>query len=123
MDIPDIHAVSAATNLLAAAIDARILHERNYGPRFKDVTGMDPLNIDPYTVTWNRVVDVNDRELRQIVMGLGGKTDGVPRQGGFDISVASEVMAILALTTTLKDMRERFSRIVIGQNRKPKFLY
>jgi len=114
----DIHAVSAATNLLAAAIDARILHERNYGPRFKDVTGLDPLNIDPYTITWNRVVDVNDRELRQIVLGLGSKTDGVPRQGGFDISVASEVMAILALTTTLKDMRERFSRIVIGQNTK-----
>jgi methylenetetrahydrofolate dehydrogenase (NADP+)/methenyltetrahydrofolate cyclohydrolase/formyltetrahydrofolate synthetase len=112
----DIHAVSAATNLLAAAIDARMLHERNYGSRFKEVTGMDPLNINPYSITWNRVVDVNDRELRQVVLGLGSKTDGVPRQGGFDISVASEVMAILALTTSLKDMRERLSRIVIGQN-------
>ena len=56
----DIHAVTAATNLLAAAIDARLLHERNYGSRFKDVTGLDPLNIDPYTITWKRVVDAND---------------------------------------------------------------
>lgn len=112
----DIHAVSAATNLLAAAIDARIMHERNYGERFKKVTGLDPLNIDPYTITWNRVVDVNDRELRKIVVGLGQKVDGFPRETGFDISVASEVMAILALTTGLKDMRARLARIVIGQN-------
>jgi methylenetetrahydrofolate dehydrogenase (NADP+)/methenyltetrahydrofolate cyclohydrolase/formyltetrahydrofolate synthetase/formate--tetrahydrofolate ligase len=112
----DIHAVSAANNLLAAAIDARLLHERNYGPRFKDVTGLDPLNIDPYAITWNRVMDVNDRSLRNIVVGLGKKEDGYPREAGFDIAVASEVMAILALTTSLKDMRERLGRIVIGQN-------
>jgi methylenetetrahydrofolate dehydrogenase (NADP+)/methenyltetrahydrofolate cyclohydrolase/formyltetrahydrofolate synthetase/formate--tetrahydrofolate ligase len=112
----DIHAVTAANNLLAAAIDARIMHERSYGPRFKQVTGLDSLDIDPYTITWNRVLDVNDRELRNIVMGLGTKSDGYPRQGGFDISVASEVMAILALTTSLKDMRERLSRIVVGQS-------
>jgi methylenetetrahydrofolate dehydrogenase (NADP+)/methenyltetrahydrofolate cyclohydrolase/formyltetrahydrofolate synthetase/formate--tetrahydrofolate ligase len=112
----DIHAVSAANNLLAAAIDARMLHERNYGERFKTVTGLDRLNINPYSVTWNRVVDVNDRELRKVVLGLGAKVDGYPREGGFDISVASEVMAILALTTGLKDMRERLARIVIGQN-------
>jgi methylenetetrahydrofolate dehydrogenase (NADP+)/methenyltetrahydrofolate cyclohydrolase/formyltetrahydrofolate synthetase len=112
----DIHAVSAATNLLAAAIDARIMHERNYGERFTKVTGLEPLNIDPYTITWNRVVDVNDRELRKIVVGLGQKVDGYPRESGFDISVASEVMAILALTTSLKDMRARLARIVIGQN-------
>jgi methylenetetrahydrofolate dehydrogenase (NADP+)/methenyltetrahydrofolate cyclohydrolase/formyltetrahydrofolate synthetase len=112
----DIHAVSAANNLLAAAIDARIMHERNYGPRFKQITGLDPLGIDPYSVTWNRVVDVNDRELRKVVAGLGAKVDGVPREIGFDIAVASEVMAILALTTGLKDMRQRFGRIVIGQN-------
>jgi len=112
----DIHAVSAANNLLAAAIDARMLHERNYGERFKTVTGLDPVNINPYSITWNRVVDVNDRELRKVVLGLGGKVDGYPREGGFDISVASEVMAILALTTGLKDMRERLGRIVIGQN-------
>ena len=112
----DIHAVSAANNLLAAAIDARMLHERNYGERFKEVTGLEPLNINPYTITWNRVVDVNDRELRKVVLGLGTKADGFPREGGFDISVASEVMAILALTTSLKDMRQRLGRIVIGQN-------
>lgn len=112
----DIHAVSAATNLLAAAIDARMMHERNYGERFTKVTGLEPLNIDPYTITWNRVVDVNDRELRRVVLGLGEKVDGFPRQAGFDISVASEVMAILALTTSLKDMRARLARIVIGQN-------
>ena len=112
----DIHAVSAANNLLAAAIDARMLHERNYGERFKTVTGLDPLNINPYSITWNRVVDVNDRELRKVVLGLGTRVDGYPREGGFDISVASEVMAILALTTGLKDMRERLGRIVIGQN-------
>jgi methylenetetrahydrofolate dehydrogenase (NADP+)/methenyltetrahydrofolate cyclohydrolase/formyltetrahydrofolate synthetase/formate--tetrahydrofolate ligase len=112
----DIHAVSAANNLLAAAIDARIMHERNYGERFTKVTGLDPLNINPYSITWNRVVDVNDRELRKVVIGLGARVDGYPRESGFDISVASEVMAILALTTGLKDMRERLARIVIGQN-------
>jgi methylenetetrahydrofolate dehydrogenase (NADP+) / methenyltetrahydrofolate cyclohydrolase / formyltetrahydrofolate synthetase len=112
----DIHAVTAATNLLAAAIDARLLHERNYGARFKEVTGLEPLNIDPYTITWKRVVDTNDRSLRSIVVGLGAKDDGVPRQTGYDIAVASEVMAILALSTSLKDMRERLGRIVIGQN-------
>ena len=112
----DIHAVTAATNLLAAAIDARLLHERNYGARFKEVTGLDPLNIDPYTITWKRVADVNDRALRSIVVGLGAKDDGVPRETGYDIAVASEVMAILALTTSLKDMRARLGRIVIGQN-------
>jgi methylenetetrahydrofolate dehydrogenase (NADP+)/methenyltetrahydrofolate cyclohydrolase/formyltetrahydrofolate synthetase/formate--tetrahydrofolate ligase len=112
----DIHAVSAANNLLAAAIDARMLHERNYGERFKTVTGLDRLNINPYSVTWNRVLDVNDRELRKVVLGLGTRVDGFPREGGFDISVASEVMAILALTTGLKDMRARLGRIVIGQN-------
>jgi methylenetetrahydrofolate dehydrogenase (NADP+)/methenyltetrahydrofolate cyclohydrolase/formyltetrahydrofolate synthetase/formate--tetrahydrofolate ligase len=112
----DIHAVSAANNLLAAAIDARMLHERNYGERFKTVTGLDPLNINPYSITWNRVLDVNDRELRKVVIGLGARVDGYPRESGFDISVASEVMAILALTTGLKDMRERLGRIVIGQN-------
>jgi methylenetetrahydrofolate dehydrogenase (NADP+) / methenyltetrahydrofolate cyclohydrolase / formyltetrahydrofolate synthetase len=112
----DIHAVTAANNLLAAAIDARLLHERNYGARFKDVTGLDPLNIDPYTITWKRVADTNDRSLRSVVVGLGAKDDGVPRQTGYDIAVASEVMAILALTTSLQDMRQRLGRIVIGQN-------
>jgi methylenetetrahydrofolate dehydrogenase (NADP+)/methenyltetrahydrofolate cyclohydrolase/formyltetrahydrofolate synthetase len=112
----DIHAVSAANNLLAAAIDARMMHERNYGERFKTVTGLERLNINPYSITWNRVVDVNDRELRKVVLGLGDRVDGFPREAGFDIAVASEVMAILALTTGLKDMRARLARIVIGQN-------
>ncbi len=98
----DIHAVTAANNLLAAMIDNRLLRGN-------------PLNIDVDSITWKRVLDVNDRALRDIVIGLGGRVEGgVPRQTGFDIAVASEVMAILALTASLKDMRERFGRIVIG---------
>jgi formate--tetrahydrofolate ligase len=98
----DIHAVSAANNLLAAMID-------------NDLMRSNPLNIDPFSITWKRVVDTNDRALRKIIIGLGGKLEGgVPRETGFDITVASEVMAILALTTSLKDMRERFGRIVVG---------
>ncbi len=100
----DIHAVTAANNLLAAMIDNHIYQGNE-------------LDIDPYSITWRRVLDVNDRELRNIVAGLGAKTDGRPRQTGFDISVASEVMAILALTTSLRDMRERFGRITIGATR------
>ena len=99
----DIHAVTAANNLLAAMIDNHIYQGNSLG-------------IDPYSITWRRVLDVNDRELRNIVAGLGDKTDGRPRAGGFDISVASEVMAILALTTGLADMRARLGRIVIGQS-------
>jgi formate--tetrahydrofolate ligase len=98
----DIHAVSAANNLLAAMIDNELMRGN-------------PLNIDPYSITWKRVLDTNDRALRKIIIGLGGKSEGgVPRETGFDITVASEVMAILALTTSLKDMRERFGRIVVG---------
>ncbi|MBX3064369.1 MAG: formate--tetrahydrofolate ligase [Anaerolineae bacterium] len=98
----DIHAVTAANNLLAAMIDNKLLRGN-------------PLNIDPDTITWKRVLDVNDRALRNIVIGLGGRAEGgIPRETGFDIAVASEVMAILALTTSLEDMRERFGRIVIG---------
>jgi len=103
----DIHAVGIAHNLLAAAIDAHILHGNK-------------LNIDPFSIMWNRVVDVNDRALRKIVIGLGGKENGYPRETGFDITVASEVMAILALTTGLKDLRERLGRIVIGMTKAPK---
>lgn len=105
----DIHAVTAANNLLAAMIDNKLMRGN-------------PLNIDPYSITWKRVMDVNDRALRNIVIGLGGKFDGgVPRETGFDIAVASEVMAILALTTSLQDMRERMGKIVIGSTnaRKP----
>lgn len=97
----DVHAVSVAHNLLSAFIDASFVHGN-------------PLNIDPFSITWRRVVDVSDRALRDIVIGLGGKTNGFPRQSGYDISVASEVMAILALATSIKDLRERLGRIIIG---------
>ena len=101
----DIHAVAAANNLLAAMIDNRLLRGN-------------PLDIDPDSITWRRVVDMNDRALRNIVLGMGGKWNGMLRETGFDIAVASEVMAILAVTTSLQDMRERFARIVIGLNSK-----
>lgn len=97
----DVHAVGVAHNLLAAFLDAHIMHGND-------------LNIDPYSITLNRVVDVNDRVLRNIVVGLGGKVNGIPRETGYDITVASEVMAILALTTSLKDLRKRLARMVIG---------
>jgi len=97
----DIHAVGAANNLLAAAIDASIWHKN-------------PLNIDPYSISWRRVVDMNDNFLRNIVGGLGTKNDGRPRQTGFDIAVASEVMAILALSSDLQDLRKRLGRIQVA---------
>jgi len=97
----DTHAVALAHNLLAAFLDASLLHGN-------------PLNIDPLTITWPRVVDVSDRALRKVVIGLGGSENGIPRETGFDIAVASEVMAVLALTTGLKDLRERLGRIVVG---------
>jgi formyltetrahydrofolate synthetase len=99
----DTHAVALAHNLLAAFIDNHIYHGN-------------ALRIDPFTISWPRVVDVSDRALRKIVIGLGGKDNGIPRESGFDIAVASEVMAILALTTGLRDLRERLGRIVIGYN-------
>ncbi len=111
----DIHAIGAAHNLIAAAIDARMLHEaRN---RAWDETGLPRLDIDPYTITWNRVVDVNDRALRHVVIGLGGRWDGIPRETGFDITVASELMAILALAQDLRDLRARIGRIVVAYSR------
>ncbi len=110
----DLHAISVAHNLCAAAIDARIYHESRWSDKFFESRGMRKLHIDPYSITWNRVVDMNDRALRQILVGLGEKGDGPMRQAGFDITVASELMAILALTTSLQDMRERIGRIVIG---------
>jgi len=116
----DIHAVSATHNLLAAAIDARILHEDQLSDKRLERLGLKRLNIDPYSLTWNRVVDINDRALRNVLIGLGSKEDGRPRQSGFDIAVASEVMAILALTTDLKDLRERLGRIVIGTSKRGK---
>jgi formate--tetrahydrofolate ligase len=98
----DNHAVTAAHNLLAAIIDNHVHHNDDF------------FNVDRHTVTWRRVLDVNDRSLRNIVAGLGERGDGVPRQTGFDITPASEVMAILALATSLQDLRKRLGRIVIG---------
>jgi formate--tetrahydrofolate ligase len=97
----DIHAVGVAHNLLAAYLDNHLQKGNKMG-------------IDPFSIMWNRVVDVSDRALRNIIIGLGGKSDGVPRESGFDITVASEIMAILALTTSLKDLRERLGRIVVA---------
>jgi formyltetrahydrofolate synthetase len=113
----DIHAVGAAHNLLAAAIDARIMHEDTLNDDKLKARGLKRLSIDPYSLTWNRVVDVNDRALRNVIVGLGTKWDGRPRQSGFDITVASEVMAVLALTTGVQDLRKRLGRIVIGTDK------
>ncbi len=97
----DLHAVTAANNLLAAMVDN---HLQQGNAR----------NIDPRGITWRRVLDVNDRSLRNIVSGLGTREDGTPRETGFDITAASEVMAVLALATSLQDLRARFGRIVVG---------
>jgi len=122
----DIHAITAAHNLVSAAIDARWYHEDRLNDDQLAEIGLKRIGIDPFNITWNRVMDVNDRALRSIVLGLGGKLDGRPRQGGFDITVASEIMAILALTnghdylSALKDLRERSGKIVIGQSKDKK---
>lgn len=97
----DLHAVGTAHNLLSAMLDAHI-HKGN------------ELNIDLRKVTWPRVVDMNDRALRNIVVGLGGASNGFPRETGFDITVASEVMACLCLATDIQDLKERFKRIIVG---------
>ncbi|WFD26649.1 hypothetical protein MNAN1_001632 [Malassezia nana] len=151
----DNHAVTAANNLLAAAIDTRMFHEATQSdaalydrlaPRQKDVRKFSPimikrlkklgidktdpdalteeerrrfarLDIDPDTITWHRVVDTNDRYLRQITVGQAPTEKGITRKTGFDIAVASECMAVLALSRDLKDMRERLGNMVIGSNR------
>jgi methylenetetrahydrofolate dehydrogenase (NADP+)/methenyltetrahydrofolate cyclohydrolase/formyltetrahydrofolate synthetase len=148
----DIHAVGAANNLLAAAIDARILHEdrrsderlrkllcpddtfapwmyvrlKKLGIKADKPSDLSPedlhrfirLDIDPYSITLNRVIDVNDRAIRNVVLGLGTSGDGRPRMTGFDITVASEVMAILMMASSLKDLRARVGRMVIGTDKK-----
>ncbi|MFA9430372.1 formate--tetrahydrofolate ligase [Egicoccus sp. AB-alg2] len=98
----DMHAVTAAHNLLAAMIDNHVHHSDDF------------FHVDRHSITWRRVLDVNDRALRNIITGLGTRTDGVIRETGFDITAASEVMAVLALATSLRDLRERMGRIVIG---------
>jgi methylenetetrahydrofolate dehydrogenase (NADP+)/methenyltetrahydrofolate cyclohydrolase/formyltetrahydrofolate synthetase len=144
----DIHAVGAAHNLLAAAIDNRLAKEARWSTDYlakalcpddeytdsmrkrleklgiesekpsdlsdEDKERMFRLNIDPDSIQWRRVVDVSDAALRNIVIGLGGKTDGVPRQAGYDITVASEIMAALAMCSDLADLRDRMGRIIIG---------
>ncbi len=97
----DMHAVTAAHNLCSAMVDAHLFHGNESG-------------LDIHNITWRRVLDVNDRALRNVTLGLGGRLDGVPRESGFDITAASEVMAALALCTGLQDLRVRLGRIVVG---------
>ena len=97
----DMHAVTAAHNLCSAMVDAHLYHGNEAG-------------FDIHNITWRRVVDINDRALRNVTIGLGGKLDGIPRETGFDITAASEVMAALALATDLHDLRARMGRIVLG---------
>ena len=97
----DFHAIGAANNLLAAMLDNHIQQGND-------------LNIDPKQITWKRAVDMNDRQLRHIVDGLGGRMQGVPREDGFDITVASEVMAVLCLASDIPDLKERLARIIVA---------
>ncbi len=97
----DMHAITTANNALSALLDNHI-HQGN------------ELNIDARRVIWKRVVDLNDRELRKVIVGLGGPIQGVPREDGFDITVASEIMAILCLAADLEDLKARLARIVVG---------
>ena len=103
----DFHAIGAANNLLAAMLDNHI-YQGN------------ALNIDPRQITWRRCVDMNDRQLRNIVDGLGGKTNGMPREDGYDITVASEIMAVLCLASDITDLKQRLSRLVVAYTRDGK---
>ncbi len=98
----DLHAITAANNLLAALIDAHLHHGNEAG-------------IDPFTISWRRCLDTNDRNLRNIVTGLGGRAHGAPRETGFDITAASEIMGLVAVARDLADLRERLGRITVGQ--------
>ena len=101
----DFHAIGAANNLLAAML-ANHIHQGN------------SLGIDSRRITWKRCVDMNDRQLRNVVDGLGGRSNGVPREDGFDITVASEIMAVLCLSTSISDLKERLSKVIVGYNFK-----
>ena len=98
----DLHAITAANNLLAALIDAHVLHGNALG-------------LDPLSISWRRCLDMNDRSLRDVVTGLGGRANGYPRQTGFDITAASEIMGLVAVARDLADLRERLGRITVGQ--------
>ncbi|MEE9298238.1 MAG: formate--tetrahydrofolate ligase [Acidimicrobiia bacterium] len=119
----DIHAISVAHNLVAAAIDARWYHEGRLTDERLAELGLRRLAIDPDKISWRRVVDVNDRALRNTVIGLGGAADGRPRETGYDIAVASELMSILALVdgedyaSALRNLRQRCGRVVIGSSK------
>jgi formyltetrahydrofolate synthetase len=101
----DIHAIGAANNLLAAMLEAHLMHGNKLG-------------IDPLTVAWRRCLDMNDRALRQVIVGLGGKANGNPREAGFDITAASEVMAVLAVARDLHDLRRRLGAITVGSTQE-----
>ncbi len=122
----DMHAISVAHNLVAAAIDARWYHEGRLTDSELGALGLQRLAIDPNRISWRRVVDVNDRALRNVVLGLGGAADGRPRESGYDITVASELMAILALAdgadyaSALRTLRERVGRVVFGLSKDGK---
>ena len=100
----DMHAVTAAHNMCSAMLDSHLFHGNELG-------------LDIHNITWRRVIDINDRSLRNTMVGLGGRLDGIPRETGFDITAASEVMAALALCTSLADLRERMGRIVVGYDK------
>ena len=120
----DIHAITVAHNLVAAALDTRLFHESRQSDEALARRGVTRLDIDPDTITWRRVVDICDRSLRDIQIGFnddklkdGSPSPVFPRRTGYDITVASEIMAVLALATSLKDMRERFGRMIVGLNK------
>jgi formate--tetrahydrofolate ligase len=98
----DLHAITAANNLLAAMIDAHLMHGNEAG-------------LDPLSISWRRCLDMNDRSLREVITGLGGRLNGAPRQTGFDITAASEIMGLVAVARDLADLRERLGRITVGQ--------
>ena len=110
----DIHAITAAHDLASAALDARLYHEERLGEKFTEQTKLPRLNIDKNRIVWKRVIDHNDRALRRVNVGVGGGVNGVEREDGFEISAASELMAILALATDLHDMRQRIGRIILA---------
>lgn len=112
----DIHAITAAHDLASAAIDSRLYHEERLGDEFTAKTGLPRLNFDKDRIIWKRVIDHNDRALRHVTVGLGGGVNGIERRDGFEITAASELMAILALANDLHDMRQRIGKVILGYN-------